>query len=507
LLLSFALVIIGSIPCDLFILRVIQRAGASNGSPTTEPAMKVRTFSPTIILACSPLLVFAWCTAAVAQDAAAWKAGTASVVITPAQSTWMAGYAARNKPSEGKAQDLFAKALALEDSAGAKLVIVTLDLIGMPRPLRQAIENDVRQKHGLPPASLLLNASHTHCGPVVRSGGSVLYDLSAEQHERVAKYITGLQEKIVELVGKALTDLKPAKLGYQRARAGFAMNRRLPTDKGYQNSPYPDGPVDHEVPVLRVEGADGKLRAVLFGYACHNTTLSFYQFCGDYAGYAQEYLQEAHPGMVALFLNGCSGDQNPYPRGTVELAKQHGRALANAVDAALLPRPRPISGPLRSVLENVTLQFAPHSREEWLKLKESTNKTDQRRAAHFLQQLDKTGQLNATYDYPIQVVQFGKDLTLVALAGEVVVDYSLRLKRELAGSSAVWIAGYSNDVFGYVPSVRVLKEGGYEGGGAMRFTLLPGPFAPSVEERIIGKVHELTAKVRNSPRGGSDRGD
>ncbi|MCI0381121.1 MAG: neutral/alkaline non-lysosomal ceramidase N-terminal domain-containing protein [Gemmataceae bacterium] len=428
-----------------------------------------------------------------------WKAGVAKLVITPTENLWMAGYAARKKPAEGKAQELYAKALALEDASGKRVVLVTMDLIGITRSMREAVEKKVRDRHKLLPESLLLNASHTHCGPVVRSGGSVLYDLNAAQVKGIADYVAGLEEKLVDLVGDALKNLSPARLGYSHARAGFAMNRRLPTAKGYQNSPYPEGPVDHEVPVLRIDSADGKLRAVLFGYACHNTTLSFYEYCGDYAGYAQEYLEQAQPGTVALFLTGCGGDQNPYPRGTLENAKQHGRALANAVEAALLPKPRPVAGPVRSVLETVTLDFVPMSREELIKLKMSTTVADQKRAQHFLDQLDKTGKIHATYSYPIQAIQFGKDLTLVGLAGETVVDYSLRLKKELGGAgAAVWVAGYCNDVFGYVPTVRVLKEGGYEGGGAMRLTLLPGPFAPSVEERLVGKVNELTKRVRTA---------
>lgn len=427
-----------------------------------------------------------------------WKAGAASVVITPEGPLWMAGYAARNKPSEGKVQDLFAKALALEDEAGTRLVFVTLDLVGIPRPLRDAVARRVQEAHGLPPAALLVNASHTHCGPVVRSGGSVSYDLAPAEAERVDRYVAELENRLVSVVGKALAGLQPARLGYSHARAGFAMNRRLPTDKSYQNSPYPDGPVDHDVPVLRVDGTDGKLRAVLFGYACHNTTLSFYQFCGDYAGYAQEYLQEAHPGTTALFLMGCGGDQNPYPRGRLEQAQQHGRALANAVEAALLPAPAPVRGPLRVVLEEVTLDFvAPGGRDALLRLKESTDPRDRKRATWFLEELEKTGRIRSTYDYPVQVVQLGKDLTLVALAGEVVVDYALRLKRELPGGR-LWVAGYSNDVFGYVPSLRVLREGGYEGGDAMRYTRLPGPFAPSVEERIVGKVQALVKQARTA---------
>jgi glycerophosphoryl diester phosphodiesterase len=242
---------------------------------------------------------------------------------------------------------------------------------------------------------------------------------------------------------------------------------------------------------------EGKLRAVLFGYACHNTTLSFYQFCGDYAGFAQQYLEEAHPEVTALFLTGCGGDQNPYPRGTVEQAQQHGRALANAVETALLVKPNLVRGPMRAILDEVTLDFVPPAtRDELLKLRASRDGIDQRKAEYLLAELAKNGRINSTYSYPIQVVRFGDDLTLAALAGEVVVDYSLRLKRELQGTP-LWVAGYSNDVFGYVPSRRVLHEGGYEAGGAFRFSTLAGPFAPSVEDRIVAKVHELVQKVRD----------
>jgi hypothetical protein len=76
-------------------------------------------------------------------------------------------------------------------------------------------------------------------------------------------------------------------------------------------------------------------------------------------------------------------------------------------------------------------------------------------------------------------VQFGRDLTLVALGGEAVVDYALRLKRDLAGTAVGWVAGYSNDCFGYLGSKRVITEGGYEGRDAnLRILHHPGPFAP-----------------------------
>ena len=425
-----------------------------------------------------------------------WKAGTASLVITPEEPMWMAGYAARDKPSEGKVHDLYAKALALEDAKGTRLVIVTLDLIGIPRALRDGLDGEAGRRFALPPEGLLLNASHTHCGPELRMSKASLYDIPPERVEQTGAYCEGLKEKLLGLVGEALENLEPAALGYTHARAGFAMNRRLPTERGFQNRPYPDGPVDHDVPVLRVDGPDGGLRAVVFGYACHSTTLGFYQFCGDYPGFAQRFVEEAHPGATALFMAGCGGDQNPQPRGTLELAEQHGRALANGVEAALSAASRTIRGPLNPALEEVTLEFAePPSRETLEQQAQSKNKYEKRHAEVLLDELAQDGKIRTTYPLPVHVVRFGNDLTLVALAGEVVVDYSLRLKAEL-GEGPVWVAGYSNDVFGYLPSLRVLREGGYEGGDAMRYGTLPGPFAPTVEDLVVGKVKELFERTR-----------
>jgi hypothetical protein len=223
--------------------------------------------------------------------------------------------------------------------------------------------------------------------------------------------------------------------------------------------------------------------------------LQFEYFCGDYAGYAQEYLEADHPGVTALFMAGCGGDQNPFPRGTLDRAKQHGRALANAVEAALLPKPRPVAGPLKVAFEETTLQFVPLSREQLVQMGMSKTIYDVRRSKLLLAELEKNGQLKSKLSYPVQVLQFGQDLTLVALAGETVVDYSLRLKKEISGNP-LWVAGYCNDVFGYVPSARVQKEGGYEPVGSTLYSILPGPLAPNTEEQVVSKVMELVGRVR-----------
>jgi len=428
-----------------------------------------------------------------------WKAAAASVAITPEEPIWMGGYAARKKPSEGATHDLFAKTLIIQDGSGNRIVIVTTDLLGITPELRSRVGTYVQQL-GIAPESLLINASHTHCGPELRVDRIERFGIDSQYAARTKQYVDQTATKIGELIESTLTRLEPAELKYSFARAGFAMNRRLPTDNGFINSPNPAGPVDHTVPVLRIVAENDEVLGILFTYACHATTLSFQQLCGDYPGFAQQYVEDAHPGAVALFLNGCSADQNPYPRGNLELAKQHGRALANAVETALQTKlTHDISGPLSVALDTATLQFqGPPSRNELEKVAGSSDRYDRLHATALLDEYETSGRIQTTYDcFPIQVVQFGDDLTLVAICGEVVVDYALRLKKELSRGDdhIVWVAGYSNHVFGYLPSRRILDEGGYEGGGAMRFTTFPGPFDDSVEQRIIDKVKELVGRT------------
>jgi hypothetical protein len=426
----------------------------------------------------------------------AWQAGVAKTKITPVGPAWMAGYAARNEPSKGVEQDLFAKTLVVQDGSGQTLVIVTLDLISVPGPLRKFVEGSLARSRGLKPANLLMNCSHTHCGPEIRTTGTALDGLDPERRARAVHYVNVLRLRIVACIGAAFKNMAPASVSFQKARAGFAMNRRTPTDTGYANRPNPDGRVDHDVPVLRVEDADGKLTAIVFGYACHNTTLSFYQLCGDYAGYAQQYLEEAHPGTIAMFMMGCGGDQNPYPRRTLELAKQHGRTLATAVEAALTTTPRKISGQLQVGFGTAELDYADApTKEQLVEQLKSSNKYDRRYAERLLKELE-ADTLLTSYPAPIQVVRFGDAVLFVALPGETVVDYSLRIKREnrKTGGPDVWVAGYSNDVFAYIPSLRVLQEGGYEAGGAMRYmttVVQPGAFAPNVEQRVMERVDQL----------------
>src|SRR5262245_7391045 len=120
------------------------------------------------------LLALCVCTLGPAT-AAEWKAGVAKVVITPETPMWMSGYAARTKPSEGKLHDLWAKALVLEAPGGKRCVLVTMDLVGIERALSVEVCEELKKKYGFGREAVMLSASHTHCGPVVRSNLNVMY--------------------------------------------------------------------------------------------------------------------------------------------------------------------------------------------------------------------------------------------------------------------------------------------------------------------------------------------
>jgi hypothetical protein len=313
------------------------------------------------------------------------------------------------------------------------------------------------------------------------------------QKRLIEGYAERLKTTLVELVERAIASLAPSELAYGQGTATFAANRR--------NNKEPDvprlraegklaGPFDHDVPVLKIT-ADGALKAVLFGYACHATVLSGYEWSSDYPGFAQSELEKQHPGCTALFFAGCGADQNPLPRRQVELAEQYGKQLAVAVDEVLKEKLTPIAPRLRVRAAQVPLEFAHvPTREEVEADAKNADRYVSARARHYLALLDAGKSIPQAYSYPIQVWRLGDELVFVTLGGEVVVDYALRLKAEYGGRQT-WVAGYTNDVMAYIPSRRVLAEGGYEGGGAMVYYSLPSPWAPSVEEKIIGAVEGL----------------
>jgi neutral ceramidase len=445
-----------------------------------------------------------------AADQPSWKAGTARANITPSQPLWMAGFGSRTKPAEGKEMDLWIKALALEDARGHRAVILSGDLLGFPQGIYQRTCAALKEKFALEPDQILLMASHTHSGPVLSNALYDVYPLDAGQISLIEQYSADLEAKMVETVSKAIADLAPAQLAAGQGTAGFAVNRR--------NNLEPDvprliatgalkGPVDHSVPVLALYLPDGKLKAVLFGYACHNTVMDFYKWCGDYAGFAQLALERSHPEATAMFFMGCGADQNALPRHQLTLAERYGNMLAASVEEVLLAPPRKLSPELRTAIATPTLHLGPAPTESELE-KLATDKSPMihRWAARLLADLKAGKAFVRNYPFPVQAWLFGGQQLLVTLGGEPVVDWALKFKQEFGPQT--WVAGYCNDVMTYIPSLRVLKEDvpplaqsrwGYEGAQAIMIYGLPARrWADDVEDLVNTGARRAVEQVQTA---------
>ncbi len=170
--------------------------------------------------------------------------------------------------------------------------------------------------------------------------------------------------------------------------------------------------------------------------------------------------------------------------------------MATAVDQVLAGKLTPVTGHLRTAYGEIDLAYGKLPDKTQLQAQTlSKNFAEKMRATRLLVQIQKEGKLSPGYPYyPVQVVRLGDQVVWAALGGEVVVDYSIRLKKELAGPATVWVAGYMNDVMAYIPSERVLKEGGYESDSSMIYYGHPTKWAPGLEDRIVAKVRELAGK-------------
>ena len=427
------------------------------------------------------------------QSATGWKAGVARVVITPQQPLWMAGYATRNHASEGTLHDLWAKALALEDARGNRAVLVTTDLLGLPKGLSDRIRDRLLATFNLSRAQLLLNSSHTHSGPVLNDALFDIYPLDSGQLRDVEQYTATLEDQLVTLVGDALKALEPVQLYAQNGVTRFQVNRRNNDDATLPRQTELHGPNDYAVPVIKVMNQAGSLLAVAFGYACHNTVLDIYEWSGDYAGFAQLELEERYPEATALFFQGAGADQNPLPRRTIPLAKQYGQELAAAVDRVLQEEMRELPARLTTAYAEVDLPLAsPPTEEALLAITEEAPDYERRWASRLLEQIRQGNPLPTSYPYPLQVWQLG-DQPIMSLGGELVVDYAIQLKRIFG--QHLFVLGYSNDVMAYIPSARILREGGYEGATSQIVYGLPATWAPAVETVILDKMVQLAEQA------------
>jgi hypothetical protein len=427
--------------------------------------------------------------------AAEHRVGVAAVDVTPDYPVRLSGFGFRRTESEGVTQRIWAKAIAFADDGRGPAVIVCVDNLAVPWSMTQEVAARLAAKAKVDPTRFTLTCTHTHTAPMLSGVTPTLFGtpIPPDHQKNIDRYTRQLADAIEQVALSAVQDIRPAKLEFGIGAVDFAVNRRTQ-----------GGPVDHDLPVLAIKGADGKLRAVYLGYACHCVTLSNNKISGDWAGYIEDAVRKNHPGVVLLTSVGCGADANPSSGVTgdkADVAAAQGAQIAKEVERLLGQPLKPITAPAETKLGEVELLFDTHpTRAEWeQRVQRGGEDAVGYHARVQLAKLDRGETLQTTLPYPIQTWTFGDQLAMVFLPGEVVVDYSLRLKREF-DRGRIWVNAYSNDEPCYIPSERVLKEGGYEGADAMIYYDRPTKFAPGLEQKIIDEVHrQLPASFTAAP--------
>jgi hypothetical protein len=438
-----------------------------------------------------------------ASSAPNFKAGAAALCITPDEPLWLAGYASRTSPARGKLSDLFASAVVLEDQTGQRLVIVSVDLIAITPIIGDIVLEALAAKHGLSRREVLLFPTHTHYAPEFRPDKAPFFHIPKQFAVRLPELAHWFASQIVEAVDRAFLCMESVRLFAKRTTVGFAHNRRRYGVKG-GNASEADV-YDHEVPILDVIAQAGHRKAILFGYACHNTTIppDDLRYSSDWAGRARAILQQNSPGATALFIPGAGADQDPEPHGSVECSEHHGESLAGAVQSALDVGGTEIKGAIRCAVENVSLDLEPVNPERLELMLVGEDPPQRVKARCLLDQIARGETQIAAYPAPVHAVRFGNELILCALAGEPVVDWSQKLKQLMRepslanGAPIEWVAGYCNDMFGYLPTRRIQAEGGYEGGRAYLWNWIPAPLADCAEDRIIAAATHLLQRIES----------
>lgn len=431
-----------------------------------------------------------------------WQAGIGRRIITPKQPVWLAGFGYKREP-EGKIHDIWVKALALKDKNGKRSVLITSDNQGMSRTIYERLFQRVSETFGLDRSEFMLTFSHNHSGPCLQDDLVDYYPSDDAQRKLVDEYSLWMETQIIEAITEALHAMQPARIQIGKGNCTFAVNRRenkeADVPQMIANGIPLKGVVDHDVPVLTITGKKkNNLLGVLFGYACHPTTLAGKAWCGDYPGFAQINLEEAYPGVCAMFFNTCGGDQNPLPRRTLELCMQYGKMLSDAVKQVVEKPMLPLSASLRTAFRFVAIDYEEIvTREKLEPIAVGTNPIHARWAKRMIAKIDQGETFPTSYPYPVQAWNLGNELLLIGIGGEAVVDYSLRFKKEYP-KYTTWVSGYTNDMVAYIPSRRVWEEGGYEGGSHLDEYGRPAwRWAGDIEDRIAGAVREVVTKVEH----------
>lgn len=462
----------------------------------------------------SALWVLVIATSGSAQAAEKYLVGFGKAKVTPQEPVRLSGYATREKPHEGVADPLFARAMVLTEQtppaqdkkegdaqqadAAAEpqaLVLVSIDSIAVVADMTKRVTERVLAEYGIPRSDIVICATHSHAAPHVASGLTNLYRTPLSDQEKAAleRNTARIEQGILKAVADAMKSRRGANLEVGETQASFAVNRRVLKNGIWSGfGVQADGPVDRRVRLLRAVTSDGQLLGAAFMYACHCTTLGpdFNRVSGDWAGLSASELERKHAGAVFVPVIGCGADANPEPRTGYPDALEHGAEMAAKIEAALKGQWKQLNASPVAHFGYAGLAPERPTKAELEAAKSDPNVHRRRWAESMLATWQKMGRLPETYPDPIHTWQFGKELVWVFLGGEVVVDYQMRLEQELPADQ-VWVAAYTDDVFAYVASERMRAEGGYEVDFSMIYYNQPGRWQSGTEDLISRRVAEI----------------
>src|SRR5438477_963486 len=294
-------------------------------------------------------------------QARTYSVGVAKVNITPDYAIRLSGYGDRRTVSEGVAQQIWAKALAIGTDQEKPVIWITVDNCGLSAQICNEVAGRLRAKARIPRERIAFCSTHTHTGPCLSGVLPNLFsqDIIPEEQATIDRYTKELSDKLEQVALAALADRRRAQLSWGQGIVNFAQNRRTV-----------GGPVDHTLSLLRVSDAQGKVRALLLNYACHCTTLGggFNKVHGDWAGCAQEAVEEENPGAIALVSIASGADSNPVPRSKPSDAVDHGKEIAAEVNRMLKQTLVPLREPVSCRTKQIDLPFEDHfTGEQWQK--------------------------------------------------------------------------------------------------------------------------------------------
>jgi len=404
-------------------------------------------------------------------------AGAAQTTVTPpAQGTLLLGALQR---STGVHDDLYARALVLAHG-DQRVVIVTLDLVGLDAALADRLRTAVRQQTGLPASHVLLNCSHTHSAPFTIPWSVQGFETFEQE---AGPWRDELVDKVADTVRVAISRLAPATLRFAREPVQIGSNRRLPTDQGVHMKPNPDGPVVPWTDVLRVDGADRGAIAVLFSHAAHPVIVhgASTLISADYPGYAVRAVRERlGDDVIALFAQGCGANINADPLcGGFDAAQHAGTILGTAatkaalraqaievdrlhvrsIEVALPFQPAPPEDEVRHCLDTARQQIDDLQRTGATPLA-VWYAQDNVRAYEELLDIARRGQRRAL-TFEMQALALGRDLCLLGLSHEPFAQYQLAADG-LSPFAHTMVLGYCNRCESYIPCTRDVAAGGYE---------------------------------------------